>query len=177
VSKGWADPGQRDYTASNRGVSSSQIPLASAQNAAPLPPDKPPGLAQTGSGTSMASSGGEASRFERSQLASNDESPDDASEGLGGIPKAAHQFLKTRLVPEEYAQFLKVLRSAANPRPLAGDSMRVMEHRRPDGKYYYSPSRDACIGRNGIATRRPLPQMDTSRAERELQDIISGARR
>jgi len=44
AAKGWADPGQRDYTATNVGTSTSQIPLQSAADPAPLPPSRPAAL-------------------------------------------------------------------------------------------------------------------------------------
>ncbi len=97
--------------------------------------------------------------------------------GAGGIPQAARQFLKTRLVPEEYAQLVKLLQREANSRPLGASSMPAMDkrHARPGDAYYYSTMSGHYVGPNGIARQRPRP-LDLSRAERELADIIAGRR-
>ena len=96
--------------------------------------------------------------------------------GAGGIPERAHAFLRTRLVPDDYQQFLGVLKRAANARPMAGDSLRLMDRRPASGRGYYSTFSDHYVQENGVTTRRPPRPMDLSRANRELDDIIAGRR-
>lgn len=180
--RGWANPSEKNYTESNTSPSSSsQVPNMSAagsggpsgsyaSSSAPLPPSKPAGLQQT------QEPGSAASRFEQSQLASNDEDPDEEPNEAPGVPWQAMAFLKSRLLPDELKQFTALLHREAQSRPLSGSSEPAMDRRRADGRCYLSMTHGQLIGMDGRVTRRTRP-MDLSRARAELEAFVKTGRR